>query len=117
MSHLQRSEDVLLRVDVERFAAELFDQRAEGDEVDVGVVEVGARRGDERRVHRAADAFGFVGRGEAPGVFEADIGRQAGVVGQQFADGDIFFAVGGEVGKVLRDRIVEVELVLPRRVA
>ena len=89
VGHLQRSEDVLLGVDVERLAAEFFDERAEGDEVDVGVDEVGAGSGVERRVHGAADAFGFVGCGEAPGVFEVDIGRKAGVVGEQFADGDL----------------------------
>ena len=55
----------------------------------------------ERGVHGAADAFGFVGRGEAPGVFQVDVGRQAGVVGQEFADGYFFFAVGGESGRYL----------------
>ena len=66
---------MLLGVDVERLAAEFFDERAEGDEVDVGVLEVCAGRGVERGVHGAADAFGFIGCGEAPGVFEVYVGR------------------------------------------
>ena len=98
-----------LRVNIQRFAAELFDERAEGDVVDVGVLEVGAGGGGERGLHGALDAFGFVGCGEAPGVFQVHVGRQAGVVGQEFADGYVLFAVGGELRQVFRDGIVEVE--------
>ena len=64
----------------------------------------------ERRSERAADAFGFVGRGEAPGVFEADVGWQAGVVGQELTNRYILFAVRSEVRKVLRNGVVELQL-------
>ena len=39
VSHLQGSKDMLLRVLVQRLAAEFFDEGSEGDEVDVGVFE------------------------------------------------------------------------------
>ena len=41
LSHAERFEDVLLRVDIERLAGERFDDVAEEDEVDVGVAEDG----------------------------------------------------------------------------
>ena len=102
--HLQRGEDVLLCIDIERLAAEFFHERSEGDEVDVGVFEGEAGWAVERGVHGAADAFGLVGRGESPGIFEGDVFGQAGVVGEELADGDFFFAIGGELGEVLRRR-------------
>ena len=74
-------------------AGEFFDQRAEEDEVDVGVAEVGAGGGLQGCGEGAADAFGLVGGGEAPGVFEGDVFGLAGGVGEQHAEGD-FGAVG-----------------------
>ena len=74
---------MLLRVDIKRLAGELFNDVAEGDEVDVGVAEVAAGSGLQRRSDGAADAFGLVGCGEAPGVFQVYVGGLAGVVGEQ----------------------------------
>ena len=78
-------------VDVQGFAGECFDEGAEGDEVDVGVLEglAGGAVGDGG--DGAADAFGFVGGGEAPVVFEVDVFGEAGVVGEELADGDLGF--------------------------
>ncbi len=56
------------------------------------------------------DAFGLVGGDQAPGIFEGDVLGEAGVVGEELADGDFFFAIGGEFGEVFGDRVVELEL-------
>jgi hypothetical protein len=79
--HLQRREDVLLGVQVEGLAGEGFDQGAERDEVDIGVGKVRAGCCFECRVHGTADAFGFVGSGQSPRIFQVHIRWQAGVVG------------------------------------
>ena len=110
VGHAERLEDVLADVDVFGLAAELFDEGAEQDEVDVGVDEVCAGGACERSGEGAADAFGFVGCGEAPGVFEVDVGGFAGGVGEEHADGDFgaLRVVGGvEVGQVFLDGVVE----------
>ena len=61
-------------------------------------------------MHGAADAFGLVGGGEAPGVFEVDVFGQAGVVGEEWRMVTLSLPLCGEVGQVLGDGVVEVEL-------
>ncbi len=46
--HAEGDKDVLSRIDIEWLPAELFDECSEGDEVDVGVFEVGAGCCDQR---------------------------------------------------------------------
>ncbi len=91
LPHAERIEDVVAGVDVERLAGKRLDEGAEGDEVDVGVFEGYAGRAVGDGGHGAAEAFGFVGCGEAPGVFEGDVFGEAGVVGEELADGDLGF--------------------------
>src|SRR5437899_386385 len=88
VDHAERLEDVCESIVVETFAGDFFYDGSEGDEVDVGVFEGEARWPVEGGVHGAADAFGLVGCGEAPGVFEGDVFGQAGVVGEKLADSD-----------------------------
>ena len=77
LGHAERLEDVLLRVDVERFAGEGLDDVTEQDEVDVGVAEhrFGSRLqwGGER----AIDSFDLVWLREAPRVFQVHVGGLA----------------------------------------
>ena len=47
-----------------------------------------------------------------PRIFERNVGRQAGVVGKQLADGDVLLTVDGELGQILRYRIIQPEAAL-----
>ncbi len=110
VGHAEGLEDVLLGVDVEGLAGEGFDDVAEEDEVDVGVLEVVAGGGFEGGGEGAVDAFGFVWGGEAPRVAEVDVGGFAGGMGEKHAEGDEGaggVVVGVEGGEVALDGVVE----------
>ncbi len=105
-NHAQRAEDILLCVLIQGHAADLLHQFTEDDETHVAVQERCAGR-----VHQ----LGGVGTGVAffqsvPGLLEVEVGGQPGVVGQQHADGDVVLAILREVGDVLGNGIVQLDL-------
>ena len=64
--HAEWREDVLLYVVVFGLAGDLLDQRAEQNEVDVGVAETRTGTRLERRGERAMNALSLVGSGPVP---------------------------------------------------
>ena len=59
--HAKRRKNVLLNVNVLWLACDFFDQRAQQNEVDVGVAEDFTGTRLQRRGERTMNAFGFVG--------------------------------------------------------
>ena len=106
--HAQRYGDVALRIDLQRQAGDALHQRAERDEILVAVAEDDSRRRDGRGFEEAAQAF----LAAMPRAGEVEVGREAGVVREALADGDVLLAVGSELGNVMRDGIVDADLAL-----
>ena len=103
---------MLLRIYVERFAAQFLHQRTECDEVDIRIFEVSSRSGYKRRSKRTANPLGFVRCSQSPGVLQIDIRRQPGIMRQQLADRYVALFISRKFRKILRYRIVEVKLML-----
>ena len=106
--HAQRRGDVALRIDLQRQAGDALHQGAERDEVFIAVAEDDSRRRDGGGFEEAAQAL----LAAVPGAGEVEVGREAGVVGEALADGDVLLAVGAEFGDVVRDGIVDADLAL-----
>ena len=106
--HAQGHGDVALRIDLQRQAGDALHQRAEGDEVLVAVAEDDPRRRQGGGLEEAAQAF----LAPMPRAGEVEVGRQAGVVREALADGDVLLAVGTELGEIVRDWIVDADLAL-----
>ena len=68
---------MFLNVDVLSLASDSLDQRAEQDEVDVGVAENLTGTLLQRRRERTVNAFVFIGSVESPRVFQFDVSRLA----------------------------------------
>ena len=77
LCHAKGREYVFLNVDVLGLAGELLDQRAEQNEVDIGVAESLTWTRLQRRGERTTNAFGFMGSVESPRIFEFDVSRFA----------------------------------------
>ena len=90
------------------FAGDFLDEETEHFEVDVAVDETGAGRVDGRLRH----SHGECGVASGPGRLQIEVGREAGVVGEQFANGDVLLAVLRELGQLGGDRIVEANAAL-----
>ena len=100
--------DIALRVDLKRQAGDALHQRTERDEVLVAVAEDNAGRRDGRGLEETAQTF----LSPVPWAGEVEIWREAGVVGEAVADGDVLLAVGAELGHVMSDGIVDANLAL-----
>ncbi len=101
VAHAERREDAFLRVAIERQPADLLDDPAEQDEVDVAVDDALV---DARHRHLVDGQRQRV-LGAAPGIGQVDVGPEAGGVREQVADGDVALPVALEAGDVAGHRI------------
>ncbi len=106
--HAERRGDVVFGVDLERHTGDALHERAERDEVLIAVAEDDAGGRDGFLFEEAAQAFLMT----VPGAGEVEVGREAGVVGEALADGDVLLAIGGELGEVVGDGIVDADFSL-----
>ena len=101
--HAQWRKNLCVRVFVQCFSGDLFDQEAKSLKIDVAVQEARAGRIDWPRLH----GHGECGISALPRGIQIQIRSETGEMGQQLADSDVFFAILPELGQVGRDRIVE----------
>ena len=110
--HAERIEDMLLGIRVQGLAAQLLHQRAQRNVVHVGVDKLRSRQAVQLGLHCAPDALRLVRRGQSPRIFQVNIRRQAGVVGQQLAHRHALLAVRRKLRQILHHRRVHVDLAL-----
>ena len=97
-SELQGFGQVAMLVLIEGEAGELLHQRAQYNSVNLAVAKFRSRSRDRRGREGAAQSLLFA---DPRNCFQQNIRRQAGVVGEQLANGDVLLTVGGELERIL----------------
>ncbi len=108
MFHAQRTEDLFLRVTIERLAAQTLHHLAENDEIDVAIAEL--RPGWCYQVFGVSATISFLESGPVGSEFH--VGRQAGIMGEQVADRHILLAVLSKLRNVAFHGIPQFDLAL-----
>src|SRR5208283_4493358 len=104
--HAQRSEDFALAKRVERFVSEALERDAENDKANVAVFRVRAWDGGERRGEGGSQQ-GFASLAAQEKLF---VSRQAGVVGEQHAHGNVAaLVIAREFRRNRSDRSLQID--------
>ena len=101
----QGPKDLLGAVYIQRLPRDPVHDLAQGDKIDVAVMEPGARRPDGP-VGGNDRQRPFITR---PAVVGIHVGPQTGGVGQELPDGDAALAVGGEFRPIPGHRVIEAQ--------